>query len=126
MPIRCPKCGMKHDVARFTSEGGRAGGQLKCSCGFLLDLSLMETVDDFLRFFESEEELKKAAQIQEDAQAICQMILSEDCSDVDIEIAKEKLKEKVRDYFPDKMETYHIIYEARFKRIWEQFRHPGQ
>jgi hypothetical protein len=117
MAIRCPQCGIKHDVAKF--EGNR---QVKCQCGFMLDLSLMETVGDFLRFFESEEERKKAAQIQQDAQAICRMILDEACPEVDIEIAKEKLKEKVRSFFPDKMETYQMIYEARFSRLWQQFR----
>ena len=117
MAIRCPQCGVKHDVARF--EGSR---KLKCDCGFLLDLTLMETVDDFLRFFESEEERKKAQEIQRDAQAICQMILNEECSEVDIEIAKENLKQKVHEFFPHQMETYRMIYEARFKRLWDQFR----
>lgn len=117
MAIRCPKCGMKHDVARF--EEGRTK---KCDCGFLLDLALMETVDDFLRFFESDEERKKALEIQQAAQDICRMILNEESSEVDIEIAKENLRQKVLELFPNKMETYRMIYEARFKRLWEQFR----
>ncbi len=82
----------------------------------------METVDDFLRFFESEAERQKALEIQRDAQAICQMILNEECSEVDIEIAKESLRQKVFEFFPSQMETYQMIYEARFKRLWEQFR----
>ncbi|HXV27392.1 MAG TPA: hypothetical protein VD913_00355 [bacterium] len=117
MAIRCPKCGTRHDVARF--EGSR---KLKCDCGFFLDLTLIETVDDFLRFFESEAERKKAVEIQRDAQAICQMILNEECAEVDVEIAKENLARKVREFFPDKIETYRMIYEARFKRLWDQFR----
>lgn len=121
MPIRCPKCGMKHDVAEY--EPGR---KIKCRCGLKLDLSMMETVEDFLRFFESEDERKKAKSIQADAQRICRMILNENCPAVDIDIEKEKLREKVRQFFPDKMQTYRMIYESRFKRLWDQFRSgPG-
>lgn len=111
---------MKHDVVEF--EEGR---RIKCRCGLKLDLSLMETVEDFLRYFESEEERKKAREIQQDAQAICQMILDELRSEVDVEIAKETLKEKVKRFFPDKMQVYEMIYEARFKRLWDQFRTSG-
>lgn len=117
MAIHCPKCGMKHDVVKF--EEGR---RIKCRCGLKLDLKMMDTVEDFLRYFESEKERKKAKEIQDQAQLICQMILDEGTSDVDIEIAKKKLREKVEAYFPDKLETYQMIYEARFKRFWEQFR----
>lgn len=112
---------MKHDVVEF-----EAGKKIKCRCGLKLDLSRMETVEDFLRYFESEDERKKARAIQQDAQAICQMILNEDCAAVDIEIAKNKLREKVTRLFPDKMETYRMIYEARFKRLWDQFRSGGR
>jgi len=119
--IVCPKCGQKHDVVEF-----EAGRRVKCRCGLKLGLSMMETVEDFLRYFESEEERKRAKAVQQDAQTICRMILNEDCPGVDIEIAKDKLREKVREYFPDKMETYRMIYEARFKRLWDQFRSPGQ
>ena len=111
---------MKHDVVEF-----EAGRRIKCRCGLKLDLSQMETVEDFLRYFESEEERKKAKEIQEDAQIICQMILDERCPAVDIEIAKNNLREKVSQFFPDKIETYRMIYEARFSRLWDQFRSGG-
>ena len=117
MAIRCPKCGVKHDVIELEERSS-----IQCRCGFKLDLSLIETPDDFLRYCEGREELLRAKEIQRDAQAICQMILNENCPEVDIEIAKNNLKEKVRKLFPDKMETYRIIYEARFQRLWEQFR----
>ncbi len=111
---------MKHDVVEF-----EAARRVKCRCGLKLDISLMETVEDFLRYFESEDERKKAKEIQRDAQFICQMILNEACPDVDIEIAKNNLEEKVGRFFPDRMETYRMIYEARFRRLWEQFRAGG-
>ena len=117
MAIKCPKCGFLHDVAKL--EEGR---KLKCRCGFKINLSLIETADDFLRYCEGAEERKRAKEIQGDAQLICQMILDEMYPAVDIEIAKSKLEEKVKKFFPDKMETYRMIYEARFKRLWDQFR----
>lgn len=120
MPVSCPQCGRKYDVTRFQS-----GQSVKCRCGFDLDISLLETFEDFLRFFESEEERKKAKEIQQDAAGICRMILDNSCPDVDIQIAQEKLKKKVVKLFPRKIDTYEMIYESRFKRLWEQFRHRG-
>ena len=120
MAIHCPKCGTPYDILQF--EGGR---DLTCGCGQKLHWALFETVEDFLRFFENEEEREAARVIQKDAELICRMILDETFPDVDIEIAKENLKEKVRKLFPDKMETYRMIYEARFKRLWDQFRSPS-
>ena len=117
MAIRCPQCGLKHDAAKLIE-----GRKLKFSCGFSLDLSLIETAEDFLRYCEGAEERKNAQEIQQYAQVICQMILNEECPAVDIEIAKAKLEEKVKQFFPDKMETYRMIYESRFKRLWDQFR----
>ncbi len=117
MPIRCPKCGRQHDVLEMQSAG-----EVRCTCGQRLDLSLLNNPEDFLRFFENEEDLEKAREVQEAAQWICQMILDENSEEVDIEIAKEELRQKVRRLFPDKMDTYRMIYEARFKRLWDQFR----
>ena len=117
MPIHCPKCGTTHDVVEF-----EAGKSIVCGCGQRLDLLLMETVQDFLRFFENEEEREKAKPIQQEPEKICRMILNDQTQDADIEIAMENLREKVKELFPDRLETYRMIYAARFKRLWEQFR----
>ncbi|MCB9799894.1 MAG: hypothetical protein H6757_03965 [Candidatus Omnitrophica bacterium] len=117
MAVHCPKCQKIYNMTEF--HGGR---QVRCACGQMLDGSLYETVEDFLQYFEDEGEREAAREIQQDAQEICGMILDERCADVDIEIAKTSLKEKVEKLFPDKMQTYEMIYEARFKRLWEQFR----
>ena len=116
MPIKCSQCGREYNATKLEE------GKLKCVCGFSLDLSLIETADDFLRYCEGVQEREKAKEIQRDAQRICQMILDENCSAIDIEIAKRTLEEKVEKLFPDKMETYRMIYEARFERLWNQFR----
>lgn len=117
MPIHCPKCGLKHDVVEFSRQQS-----IRCRCGFHLNISMLQTVEDFLRYFEGEEERKKANVIQKNAQLICKMILDESCARVDVEIAMANLKEEVSKIFPDKIETYEMIFEARFKRLWSQFR----
>lgn len=117
MPIHCPKCGHAYDVVSF--EGGK---RLQCKCGFWLDMSLVETVEDFVRYFENEEEKERALKIQREAQEICQMILDERAQNVDIEIRIQNLEEEVTRLFPDKINIYKMIYEARFNRLWEQFR----
>ena len=117
MAIRCPQCGKEYDVALFQFER-----KIQCHCGRRLSLSLIETIQDFERYLESVEEKEKAQEIQEGAGRICQMILDESCPDVDIEIAKAGLRERAARLFPDKLSLYEMIYEARFKRLWEQFR----
>ena len=117
MAIRCPRCGHEYDVALFQFDR-----KLRCDCGHELNLSLIETVQDFERYLESVEEREKALEIQRDASRICQMILDDSCPEVDIEIAKQKLRDRVAELFPDKLSVYEMIYEARFQRLWDQFR----
>lgn len=117
MAIRCPQCGQEYDVALFQFDR-----KVRCDCGKELDLSLIETVRDFERYLESEEERERASEIQRAASRICQMILDDSYPEVDIEIAKRKLRERVAELFPEKLSLYEMIYEARFKRLWEQFR----
>ena len=117
MAIRCPHCKQEYDVALFQFDR-----KIRCHCGRELDLSLIETIQDFERYLESVDEKEKAAEIQREAGLICQMILDDSCPAVDIEIAKQKLKERVGRIFPDKVALYEMIYEARFKRLWDQFR----
>ena len=119
MPIQCLKCGKKFDVIQFEK-----GQTVSCLCGALLDLSLLETVEDFERYFKNEEERERTKDIQRDALAICRRILDEARPAVDIEIAREELRQKVKRYFPDKIVTYEMIYEGRFRRLWQQFRTP--
>lgn len=117
MAIRCPRCKQEYDVALFQFDK-----KIRCRCGHELDLSLIETIQDFERYLESVEEKERAAEIQREASRICQMILDDSCPEVDIEIAKSKLRERVAELFPDKLAVYEMIYEARFKRLWGQFR----
>jgi hypothetical protein len=64
------------------------------------------------------EELRRAAE------RICTLILTTDYPDIDIQIEKANLKRRVREIFPDKVQVYEMIYESRFRRLWEQWRKP--
>ena len=117
MAVKCSHCGKIYDVSLF-----RGDEAMVCGCGAKLTIFGMENVADFLRFCESEEERARAEEIRQDAENICRMILDEKCPEVDIGIAEEKLRRKVEELFPGKMETYRMIYESRFMRLREQFR----
>ncbi len=117
MAIRCPHCGHEYDVALFQFDRN-----IRCECGKKLNLSLIETIQDFERYLESVEEKERAFEIQQAGSRICQMILDDSCPEVDIEIAKAKLRERVAELFPDKLSVYEMVYEARFQRLWDQFR----
>ena len=41
---------------------------------------------------------------------------------IDIEIEKQKLRERISELFPDSTDLYDLIYEPRFRRLKEQFR----
>lgn len=57
------------------------------------------------------------------ADRICEMIVSGDVPLIDIEIQQAKLRDAVANMFPDKQALYQLIYESRFRRLWQQFRH---
>jgi hypothetical protein len=61
-------------------------------------------------------------ELSRQADRICEMIVSEDASAIDIEIQQAKLREAVARLFPDKMNLFHLLYESRFRRLWQQFR----
>ncbi len=56
------------------------------------------------------------------ADRVCQLILSNDLPDVDVAIEKEKVRARCEELFPDRMDLYDMIYESRFRRLWEQWR----
>ena len=82
---------------------------------------MKDEFDKFLHSIESEESRREAKAIQLEADKICDMILSGEYQEVDIQIAMNKLKEKVEKSFPDKKQLYEMIYESRFKRFRDQF-----
>ncbi len=69
-------------------------------------------------------EERAAVELRLAAERICTLILTADYPEIDIEIEKANLKRRVRALFPDKVGLYEMIYESRFRRLWEQWREP--
>ena len=53
---------------------------------------------------------------------VCVLILSSDLPAIDIEIEKNKVRERCLELYPDREELYEMVYESRFQRLWDQFR----
>ena len=62
--------------------------------------------------------------LQRAAQRVCVLILVSDYPEVDIAIAKQGVRDLAEELFPDRMDLYEMIYESRFRRLWEQWRAP--
>ena len=58
------------------------------------------------------------------ADRVCVLILREDYPAIDIELEKARVRERCEALFPDRMDLYEMVYESRFRRLWEQFREP--
>jgi len=65
---------------------------------------------------------RKVREIKTMADRIYSLIVASDYPLIDIEIEKQKLREKISELFPDKIDLYDLIYEPRFRRLTEQFR----
>ena len=61
--------------------------------------------------------------LQRQADRICEMIVTGEAAPIDIEIQQAALREAVARAFPDKQALYQLLYESRFRRLWQQFRH---
>lgn len=60
--------------------------------------------------------------LQRHAETIADLIVAGEVPEIDIEIQKAKLRETIARTFPDRVPLYHLIYESRFRRLWQQFR----
>ncbi len=49
---------------------------------------------------------------------VCVLILSSDLPEVEIEIEKNKVRQRCLELYPDREQ----LYESRFRRLWGQFR----
>ena len=61
--------------------------------------------------------------LQQQANRICEMIVSGEAPQIDIEIQQAALREAIARAFPEKQALYQLLYESRFRRLWQQFRH---
>ena len=60
--------------------------------------------------------------LQRQADRICEMIVSGEAPQIDIDIAQASLREAAARAFPEKQALYQLLYESRFRRLWQQFR----
>ena len=64
----------------------------------------------------------KMREVQRMASWVCVLILDTDLPAIDIEIEKNKVRERCLELYPDREDLYDMIYESRFQRLWDQFR----
>ena len=120
MPIRCSKCQREYDASLF--EPGR---EMICECGAELGLGREEVLDqlaELCRQYDLTIEEEKLSEVRLAQDRIVFLIMNTDFGAVDIEIEKAKFRELIQSLFPDKAHLYDLIYEPRFRRLWEQFR----
>jgi hypothetical protein len=65
---------------------------------------------------------ERMRELQRMADRVCVLILSSDLPSIDIEIEKNKVRERCLELYPDREDLYDMVYESRFRRLWEQFR----
>lgn len=115
MAVQCPSCGRGYDVTLF--EFSRS---IICVCGNAV-LFRHEQMTDEAALARSAEE-RSLREIQGMSDRIASLIVGSNYPMIDIEIEKQKLRERISELFPDKTGLYELIYESRFRRLEEQFR----
>lgn len=61
--------------------------------------------------------------LQRQADRICEMIVLGEAAPIDIEIQQAALRDAIAKAFPDKQNLYQLLFESRFRRLWQQFHH---
>jgi len=122
MAILCPDCSSQYDVTLF--QFGRA---VRCDCGRTFHLDDANIVGPVRHRRPQPVRLQNAPReesrrLQRMADKVCSLILMSTYPDVDILIEMDQVRLYCQQTFPDRMDLYEMIYEARFKRLWQQFR----
>ncbi len=60
--------------------------------------------------------------LQRRADRLSSLIVASDYPAIDIVIEIRKLREFARERFPDRVRLFEMVYESRFRRLWQQFR----
>ncbi|MFH1800650.1 MAG: hypothetical protein ABH891_07415 [Candidatus Omnitrophota bacterium] len=120
MSIKCSKCQREYDAAVFGS-----GREIVCACGARLGPGggeVLGQLAEICRQYDLTIEEEKLSEIKSAQDRIVFLIMNAGCEAVDLEIEKAKFRELIQSLFPDKTHLYDLIFEPRFKRLWEQFR----
>ena len=113
MAVRCPECGRGYDVTLLTF-----GGSVTCVCGEEIVFAREERSIPA----STQEEDENILKVKRLADRISFLITCTDYTNIDIELEKGKLRDKIEELLPDKAHLYELIYEPRFNRLDEQFR----
>jgi hypothetical protein len=115
MAVRCSYCNREYDITLFEFDRS-----ITCICGKTVTFKHEQMTDEALIARRSED--RKVREIQNMADRIASLIVGSDYPMIDIEIEKQKLKNRISELFPEKIGLYDLIYEPRFSRLKEQFR----
>ncbi|MFH1025249.1 MAG: hypothetical protein V1764_01035 [Nitrospirota bacterium] len=115
MAVRCSYCGRDYDVTLFEFDRS-----ITCLCGKTVVFKHEQMTDEAILARSAED--RKIREIRAMADRIASLIIGSDYPMIDIEIEKQKLKERISELFPDKIDLYDLIYEPRFRRLKDQFR----
>jgi hypothetical protein len=96
MAIRCLYCGRGYDVTLFEFDRS-----ITCVCGKTVTFKHEQMTDEALLARRSED--RKVREIMTMADRISSLIVASDYPMIDIEIEKQKLRERISELFPDKM-----------------------
>ena len=126
MAIPCPRCNRQYDITLF-----QFGRKVICECGEVVSAEgsspwRKENASAGMAAEEVEEARRVARQkmerLRRAADRVCSLILISDYPEIDVEIEKAKVRRLAEELFPSRMDLYEMIYESRFRRLWEQFR----
>ena len=113
MAVICSRCGHQYDITLF-----QCGRTVRCACGAVVDAREPRrgppSPDDA-------ERRRRMADLARAADAICRMILSRRLPEIDVEIAIERLRDECERLFPGRGDLFEMVYEARFRRLREQW-----
>jgi hypothetical protein len=111
--VQCGRCGRSY--ARIF-----LGDAAICRCG-----EELERPKEPLRWvdrdaLDSEED--RLGELTRAAERVSFMIVATDTPRIDVDLERAALRRRCQELFPDKLEVFDLIYESRFRRLWEQFR----
>jgi DNA-directed RNA polymerase subunit RPC12/RpoP len=115
MAVRCLYCNRQYDITLFEFDRSIA-----CVCGHTVTFKHEKMTDEALWALRSED--SRVREIRGMADRIASFIVGSDYPMIDVEIEKQKLRARISELFPDRLDLYDLIYEPRFRRLKEQFR----
>jgi len=115
MLVQCARCGQSY--ARVFLD---PSSEPVCRCGTPLEIE--GPPPQFVDRDALVREERRIGELSRAADRVSFLIVATDCPRIDIDIQRAELRRRCQTLFPDKMEVYEMVYESRFRRLWEQFR----